>query len=77
VWEEVNPAVFDWGDDTPGTRALAFSILAHVTDDAQMAHNHHVAFAREVLADLPKNEQWGISAARVAAWLQHASARKE
>jgi hypothetical protein len=64
------PAEWEWGQEGPGTDALAFALL-HRQGGQLVAKEFYLEFAREVLAQLPRHAGlcWTLTAADLCQWL--------
>lgn len=72
-----SPDGFNWGYEGSGPAQLALAILVHHCEDTERALEHYQQFKREVIAHMPQEEPWTLSAGEIDAWLSHAEGGEE
>lgn len=69
-------AGFSWGYGGSGPAQLAIALLADASGDDKRALAHYMEFRLDVIARLPVNERFEISALEVRSWLSQRSSRR-
>ena len=59
---------FDWGNNSKGSKQLAFSILCQLTDK-ELAFEHAEKFSKEFISSLSTRD-WIVSASEVLKWIE-------
>lgn len=63
-----SPDGFNWGYGGSGPAQLALALLLDVTDDEELAEQHHQEFKRDVVAGF--DDSWTYTARQIREWLE-------